>query len=113
MNIVPATATLLHGYGIAVVPTMQAVCALDGEGEVVGIAGLARYAHCTWLFSDLRPDVKRPRLFVMGMRRLVPMMEGRVVYAHADPEVEGSVFLLRRMGFEKVYADRDVYVRRG
>ena len=110
IEVVPATKVLLRRYNADVSITMRALCAVKDD-EVVAIAGVAHVRGNDWLFMDSRFMSKR--LFVLGIRKLMPLLAGRVTYAHADPNVTGSDFLLQRLGFQSMSGgDGNLYVRR-
>lgn len=90
---------------------------LDDEGELLGIAGLARLPEGVHAVSILGPKAKADkRAIVRGMRQLQAMIEelGETVYARNDLGEPTAKGFLRHCGFERLTDDLDaLHVYRG
>ena len=114
VEIRPATQELLRAFsGEDHRRTVRALVALE-DGEVIGAAGLYVDPERLVCFAKLTERMrKHPRAIVRAAKRLLEMARGRApVHAMADPQIEGSVKLLERLGFEK-FPGTEVYVWRG
>lgn len=92
-EIVPATAGMLDTPH-----TVQAIAVVRGE-EVLGVGGVIVGSQMIFarITDALRAD---RRSLVRAYRRVLSLTALRPLYAHADPEIEGSERLLEHMGFE-------------
>lgn len=92
-EIVPATAEMLDTPH-----TVQAI-AVVLDGEVLGVGGIILGSQM--IFAQITDALRADRRsLVRAYRRVLGLTRARPLYAHADPEIEGSERLLEHMGFE-------------
>ena len=110
--IAPATPELLQRCRETRWPTLHAgICSIEEDGQVSGVCGLVQSQGRFWLFATLTSESRRPRTIARGLRELKSILEGRVIYALADPDVEGSERVVQHLGFEPYDLERRVYRR--
>lgn len=88
--------------------------AMEIDGEVVGIGGLAWLDDGVFAISWLKDAARAsPRSILRGAHIVQAMMEehGGLVYATPDPDEPTAVALLTHIGFERHEKD-DLYVYR-
>jgi hypothetical protein len=114
ITIVPATPELLAQTRVGKPPmTMRALVAIDEAGKPMAVAGLYTDRHRLVLFSDLCDELRQnKRALIRGVRMMMDIARAKKapVHAVADPEIPGSVTLLKHMGF--IHLTGDLYAWR-
>lgn len=96
----PATSDdFLRLNGEVPVRTARALSVVRGE-DVIGIAGVYRDGWSLVAFSDFTDELRADKRSIVRLKRaFMPLLDGHEVFAHADPEIEGSDVLLENLGF--------------
>lgn len=98
----PATrAEVLSFYDVVGVPVRM--IAMEVEGKVLGVAGLAWAHEGVTAVSAIRPEAKRHPKQILRAAHLVQAMAEEMaceVYADPDPGHTGAARLLEHIGFE-------------
>jgi hypothetical protein len=108
LEIVPATAKLLHAYyGEREIPTTYALVVLDEASIPVAVAGLTRRVDGSMLiYSDSSRAIRaaHPITLMRVTRRLIKLADERGwrVSAYAEEDVDSSERFLEHFGFVRV-----------
>lgn len=94
-------------YGKLLAKSFYGITAADDSGKAIGIAGF--YFYNRWvLFAHVTDELrKHPIVIWRAAKELIKAMKhlDEPIYAVADPSIDGSDRLLKRMGFAHLSKD--------